>query len=192
MGEAVLIMFDDVVKSIESRKLKELSKWKKREDTLDTLQKEITQYLVKIMQQPIMPEESNEISALTRMTNNFERAGDQVENIAELIEELIEQNLYISEGGMQDFKKISAEVRKFIIFVVEAIIEEDSKIIQNALEIENRINDMREEMKSNHLMRLQSGACTVDPGLILVDMLSTFEKLGGFCFNIAQAVAGTK
>ncbi|MGD9158558.1 MAG: Na/Pi cotransporter family protein [Desulfobacteraceae bacterium] len=192
MGEAVLIMFDDVVKSIESRKLKELSKWKKREDTLDILQKEITQYLVKIMQQPIMPEESNEISALTRMTNNFERAGDEVENIAQLIEELIEQNLYISKGGMEDYKKISAEVRKFIIFVIEAIMEEDSSILERALEIENRIDDMREDMKSNHLMRLQSGACTVDPGLILVDMLSAFEKLGDFCFNIAQAVAGTK
>ena len=91
-----------------------------------------------------------------------------------------------------DFKKISAEVRKFLIFVMEAIMEEDINIIEKALEIETRINDMREEMKSNHLMRLQSGACTVDPGLILVDMLSTFEKLGGFCFNIAQAVAGTK
>lgn len=192
MGEAVLIMFDDVVKSIESRKIKELSKWKKREDTLDTLQKEITQYLVKIMQQPIMPEESAEISAFTRMTNNFERAGDEVENIAELIEELIEQNLYISEGGMRDYKTISTEVRNFLIFVVEAIIEEDRNIIEKALEIENRIDDMREEMKSNHLMRLQSGACTVDPGLILVDMLSAFEKLGDFCYNIAQAVAGTK
>ena len=70
--------------------------------------------------------------------------------------------------------------------------EEDSSILERALEIENRIDDMREDMKSNHLMRLQSGACTVDPGLILVDMLSAFEKLGDFCFNIAQAVAGTK
>ena len=144
------------------------------------------------MQKPIMPEESSEISALTRMTNNFERAGDEVENIARLIEELIDQNLYISEGGMQDYKIISAEVRKFIIFVIEAIMEEDSNIIEKALEIENTIDHMREEMKSNHLMRLQSGACTVDPGLILVDMLSAFEKLGDFCFNIAQAVAGTK
>jgi phosphate:Na+ symporter len=192
MGEAVLIMYDDVVKSIHSRKIKDLSKWRKREDTLDNLQKEITRYLVKIMQKPIMPEESKEISALTRMTNNFERAGDQIEDIAMLIEELIEQNLFISEGGMQDYKIIADEVRNFIIFVLEAIIEEDSDIMEKALEIENRIDQMREDMKSNHLMRLQSGICTVDPGLILVDMLSSFEKLGGFCFNIAQAVSGTK
>ena len=192
MGEAVQVMYDDVVKSVENRKLKELSKWRKREDTLDNLQKEITQYLVKIMQKPIMDEESKEISALTRMTNNFERAGDEVENIAELIEELIQQNLYISEGGMRDYKIISEEVRKFLTLVVEAIRNEDNSILKDALEIENRIDDMREEMKSNHLMRLQSGSCTVDPGLILVDMLSAFEKLGDFCYNIAQAVSWTK
>ncbi len=192
MGEAVQVMYDDVVNSVKSRKIKDLLKWKKREDTLDNLQREITQYLVKIMQKPIMDEESKEISALTRMTNNFERAGDEVENIAELIEELITQNLYISEGGMKDFEEISEEVRKFLILIVDAIREEDSSIFERALEIENRIDDMREEMKSNHLMRLQAGVCTVDPGLILVDMFSAFEKLGDFCYNIAQAVAGKK
>jgi phosphate:Na+ symporter len=192
MGEAVQVMYDDVIKSVKIRKIKELSKWRKREDTLDNLQKEITQYLVKIMQKPIMAEESSEISALTRMTNNFERAGDEVENIAELIEELIEQNLHISEGGLQDYDLISKEVRNFLTLVVDAIRIEDSTILDKAQEIENNIDRMREEMKSNHLMRLQSGACTVDPGLILVDMLTAFEKLGDFCFNIAQAVVGTK
>jgi phosphate:Na+ symporter len=192
MGEAVQIMYDVVIKSVKIRKIKELSKWRKREDTLDNLQKEITQYLVKIMQKPIMAEESSEISALTRMTNNFERAGDEVENIAELIEELIEQNLHISEGGLQDYDLISKEVRNFLTLVVDAIRIEDSTILDKAQEIENNIDRMREEMKSNHLMRLQSGACTVDPGLILVDMLTAFEKLGDFCFNIAQAVVGTK
>jgi len=33
---------------------------------------------------------------------------------------------------------------------------------------------------------------TVDPGLILVDMLTAFEKIGDFCYNITQAVAGIK
>ncbi len=192
MGEAVRIMYDDVINAIHNRKIKELSKWRKREDALDTLQREITQYLVKIMQKPIMPEESSEISALTRMANNFERSGDEVEAIAKLIEELIEQNLFLSDGGMKDYGTIAAEVRKFIDMVIDAIRNEDSSILVGAIEIENRIDRMREEMKSNHLMRLQSGMCTVDPGLILVDMLTAFEKLGDYCFNIAQAVAGTK
>jgi phosphate:Na+ symporter len=51
---------------------------------------------------------------------------------------------------------------------------------------------MREEMRGNYLIRLQSGVCEVEPGLILVDMLTAFEKMGDYCFNIAQAVAGVR
>ncbi|MBC8466617.1 MAG: hypothetical protein H8D55_02145 [Deltaproteobacteria bacterium] len=47
-------------------------------------------------------------------------------------------------------------------------------------------------MRGNYIMRLQSGVCTVDPGLILVDMLTAFEKIGDFCYNVSQAVAGLK
>jgi len=192
MGEAVKIMYDDVINSIKEKKLKELSKWRKREDNLDILQREITKFLVIVMQQRIMPEESKEIAALIRMINNLERTGDEVENIAELIEELIDQKLYFSEGGMRDYETIADEVRTFLWLVVEAIRLDDKEIMSQAEEIEEKINQMRDEMKGNHLMRLQSGACTVDPGLILVDMLTAFEKIGDMCYNIAQAVSGTK
>ncbi len=192
MGRAVQVMYDDVINAIEERKLKELSKWRKREDAIDILQREITQFLVKVMQKPIVPEESKEISSLMRMTNNLERTGDEIENIAELIEELIEQNLHFSGGGAQDYNSIAVEVRKFMDFVVEAIRLDDKGIMPRAQEMEERINQMRDDMKGNHIMRLQSGACTVDPGLILVDMLTAFEKIGDFCYNIAQAVTGIK
>ncbi len=54
------------------------------------------------------------------------------------------------------------------------------------------IDRMKEEMKERHMMRLKTGVCKVDPGLVMVDLFSTFEKLGDLCFNVAQAVAGRK
>ncbi len=47
-------------------------------------------------------------------------------------------------------------------------------------------------MKERHLMRLRDGICKVDPGLVMVDLISTFEKLGDLFFNVAQAVAGRR
>jgi phosphate:Na+ symporter len=41
-------------------------------------------------------------------------------------------------------------------------------------------------------MRLRDGTCTIDPGIIFTDMLSNFEKIGDYCFNIAQSLAGIK
>jgi phosphate:Na+ symporter len=51
---------------------------------------------------------------------------------------------------------------------------------------------MAEKMKENHLHRLQSGICAVDSGLIFVKILTAFERMGRFCYNISQAVAGVR
>jgi phosphate:Na+ symporter len=192
MGEAVRVMYDDVIKSFKERKLKELSKWRKREDDLDNLLREITQFLVHVVQERISPEESKEITSLMRMANNLERIGDAIENIAQLSEELIEEDMYFSEGALHDHELISNEVRKFLGVVIEGIRNEDRQIMLLGQKLEDNIDLMREEMKSNHIMRLQSTACAVDPGLVFVDTLTAFEKIGDFCYNIAQAVAGLK
>ena len=192
MGKAAQIMYYDVIHSLKERDLKELSKWRGREDALDNLQREITQFLVSVMQKPISPEESKEVASLIRMVNNVERFGDAIENIAELIEDLIEQDLYLSERAVTDYEKISDEVSKFLSLVINAMRHEDSEIMPNAQEIEDKINSMEQEMKEGHLVRLERGVCTVEPGLIFEDMLTAFEKMGDFCYNIAQAVAGLK
>lgn len=192
MGEAVQLMYDDVIPCLKERKLKELSRWRKREDALDVLQREITQFLVRVMQGSISEEESREVRSLIRMTNNLERIGDATENIAELIEDFIEQNLYMSEDALRDYEEISGEARNFLGLAVDGMRNEDKEIMQKAREIEDKINSMEEEMKGEHLMRLQSGVCTVDPGLIFVNILTAFGNMGGFCYNISQAVAGLK
>jgi phosphate:Na+ symporter len=192
MAEAVQLMYNDVIHSSQHRKLEDLSKWRKREDIIDSLQKEITLFLTNVMQKEVSPEESREIASLMRMANNLERAGDGVENIAELMEEMIEQDLHLSEGGNHDYELIAKRVGDFLNLIVAAISKEDKDIMLHAQTLEDDIDRMREEMRSNYIMRLQSGLCTVDPGLILVDMLTSFEKIGDFCYNIAQAVAGLK
>jgi len=192
MGEAVRVMYDDVIRCLKQRELGELSKWKKREDAVDILQREITQFLVNVVQRPITPEEAKEVASLMRMTNNLERVGDCIENIAELIEEMVQQDLHLAEGGLHDYEVISGQGRKFLWLVTDSIKTEYEEIMPEAQELVNDINRMREEMRGNYIMRLQSGACTVDPGLILIDLQTAFEKIGGFCYNIAQAVAGIK
>jgi phosphate:Na+ symporter len=192
MGEAVQLMYNDVIHSLKDGKLEDLSKWRQREDIIDSLQKEITQFLISVMQKQVSPEESKEIASLMRMANNLERAGDGIENIAELIEELNEQNLQLSEGGLHDYEIIADKVQQFIDLVVSGIKKGNEDIMGPAQKLEDSIDRMREEMRSNYIMRLQGGLCTVDPGLILVDMLTSFEKIGDFCYNIAQAVAGLK
>ncbi|MBC8420326.1 MAG: Na/Pi cotransporter family protein [Desulfobacterales bacterium] len=192
MGEAVQLMYYEVIQSLEERDTKKLSKWGKREDALDILQREITLFLVRVMQGRISPEESKEVRSLIRMTNNLERIGDATGDIAKLIDELIEQNLYLSDDAIRDYQELSHETLKFLTLVVNAMKHGDEEIMATSRKIEGNIMRMAEKMKESHLYRLQSGVCTVDSGLIFVKILTAFERMGKFCYNISQAVTGVR
>ncbi len=192
MGDAVQIMYRDVTQSIRERRFKDLEKWRKSEDAIDVLQREIIQFLVHVMQTPISSEESREVSSLMRITNNLERIGDAVENLALTGENLIDQGVHFSEGAEHDCGRISSEVSKFLGLVVEMIEMDSENLMPVAEELETSIDNLREAMKNNHIARLQKALCDVDSGLIFLDILSTFEKIGDYCYNIAQSLSGVK
>jgi len=192
MGEEAQIMFDEVIGALKIRNAKNLAKWREREDVLDNLQKEITDFLVKVMQQNIVVEESKEITSLLRMTNNIERVGDELEDIAAALENMIEEKLYFSEYAIADYVTITSEAREFLQLVLNGIKNENKEIMSEAVRLVNNINRMTEDMKMGHHDRLFEGTCEIDRGMIFTEILDAFEKMGAFCYNLAQAVAGVK
>jgi phosphate:Na+ symporter len=192
MGHVAEKMYDEVTEVLFTRKMESLSRWRDREDALDRLQREVTEYLVQVQQGTITGAQSREIASLMRMVNNYERVGDAVENLAELIEEMIENKLRLAEAGMNDYREIRDKVAIFLDLVTRAAAEHDREVMDVARGLEDSVDQMREEMRDAYLSRLRAGVCTVDPGLIFVDMLTNFEKIGDYCFNIAQAVAGLR
>ncbi|MFB0520025.1 MAG: Na/Pi cotransporter family protein [Desulfatiglandales bacterium] len=192
MGEVAQTMFDEVISSLKIRNSKKLTIWRDREDVLDNLQREIIDFLVNVMQQNIIVEESKEITSLMRMSNNIERIGDAMEDIAEAIETVIADKFYFSEQAIEDYEVLSSEARKFLALVIQGIKEENGKIMPKAVKAVNSINRMTEEMRSRHHNRLVEGTCEIERGMIFIDILNDFEKMGGFCYNVAQAVAGVK
>jgi phosphate:Na+ symporter len=192
MAQEAQTMFDEVIRGLKIRDSKKLAKLKDREDVLDNLQKEIIDFLVKVMQQNIIIEESKEITTLMRMTNNIERIGDEIEDIAEALEQMIEDKLYFSEMAIQDFMTISSESKKFFKLVFEGIQKENKQIMQEAVKLVNSVNKMTEEMRLSHHDRLIEGVCEIDRGMLFIDILNAFEKMGGCCYNVAQAIAGVR
>ncbi|MBW2603437.1 MAG: Na/Pi cotransporter family protein [Deltaproteobacteria bacterium] len=192
MSETATRTLKDTVRRIEDRDYKKLSKWKCIENHLDDMQKEITSYLTRIFQSDVSESEAKEISSLMRMTNNIERIGDSVENIAQLTEKIIEDDLQFTPVARADLKRISEKTIAFINLVTLGIHQPFENFMGQAEEMENIIDLMREEMKQDHISRLCNGDCILDPGMVFIDLLSNFEKIGDYCFNIAEAVAGIR
>jgi phosphate:Na+ symporter len=192
MAQTAGYTFRKTVKRLGDRDYKKLAKWRQVENHLDDMQREIMAYLTRIYQSDVSESEAKEISSLMRMTNNIERIGDSVENIAQAIEDMIESNLTFTEDALNDLKQLVDKVGEFMNLVTSAMRERPSNFMTLADSLENTIDAMREKYRDDHIQRLRACECGLDQGLIYVNLLSNLEKIGDYCFNVAEAVAGKK
>ena len=44
---------------------------------------------------------------------------------------------------------------------------------------------LKEQLRTNHILRLQQGNCGIDAGFIWSDLLTNLERVGDHCSNIA-------
>lgn len=100
--------------------------------------------------------------------------------------------LEFSDYAQTDLQKISGQVKDFIDLIAAGIQTSARDIMAKADEIENTIDSMREQMRQGHVDRIRSGKCGLDQGLVFINLLTNFEKIGDYCYNIAEAVAGVK
>lgn len=158
------------------------------EDHLDDFQRVIIKYLTTIAQGEVNEPVAKEISEMMRITNNIERLGDSMENVSKILERIYENKIEFSKEAKQDLMDISGEVDAFLGLVINEMHETTKGFYQIALGKEDLIDQMRENMRYHHIERLRDGKCSVDMGLFYIALVSNYEKMGDYCFNIATGV----
>ncbi len=160
-----------------------------RENTIDMLEKDISVYLVKVSQDSISQDQSYEISMLLHAVNDCERIGDHCENLLKLIRRKYDGKLEFSDRAVEEIIDISSKVRELLKLIFDSMMKANTGIMPTANVLENRINELRKELRTTHIGRLSDGACDVPSGLVFIDMLTSFEKIGDHAFNIAEGIA---
>ena len=165
-----------------------MDKVAKQEDGIDTLQIEITSYLVSISERNLIPPESEEIPVLLHSVNDIERIGDHAENLVELARRKMEDKLPFSEAGIEDIRKLCSDVNEMMDCVIGAIKGMDKTDAKRALKLEDKINESQLLLRDRHIQRLSDHKCTVLSGVIFLEFISNLEKIGDHLTNIAEAV----
>ena len=158
------------------------------EEHIDEMQKVIIKYLTSIYQGGVNESEANEISEMMRITNNIERIGDSMENVSKILERIYENNYVISTDASDNLVTISTEVDNFFNFVINEMGERSGGFMERAKAQEDLIDSLREKMRKDHIDRLRTDSCSVDVGVLFIALLSNFEKMGDYCFNIAIGI----
>lgn len=158
------------------------------EQHLDDSQKVIIKYLTTVYQGEVNEPEANEISELMRITNNIERIGDSMESVSKLLERIYDNKFEFSEKAKEDLVAMSEQVDQFMSLIVAELHEKTEGFYPKALAFEDLIDQMRENMRHQHIERLRAGDCSVDVGVFFIALVSHYEKMGDYCYNIATGV----
>ena len=72
-------------------------------------------------------------------------------------------------------------------------LEKDSESTARRIEpLEQVIDDMVRMLKNNHSGRLRKGQCSIDAGLVFMDLLTHLERTADQCSNIAMQMMGKR
>lgn len=195
MSELVLEMFDmvmDVFRNPSDRLGAAVEEVGRMENAVDRLEKDISDFLVRVSQQKLSQEQSHSISAMLHMVNELERMGDHCESLLRYTRRKNDGGLEFSDQAMGQIDEIAGKVREFLVLLRDNIMAERPEVLPLAQVLEDRIDELRRDLKKGHIQRLNQGLCDVPSGLIFIDMLTSFEKIGDHAFNVAEGIAGAR
>jgi len=181
-------MIDSAIEGFMENDIKVLAKVAQGEEAVDSLRMAVTNYLVELMQRELSEEESKKIPSLLHMINDVERIGDHAENLKDLAERKIEEKLPFSNMAISEIHQMQAEIDQMVEEAISALKTNEVKEAQKVIEREAQINLLRDELNRNHVKRLENGTCQVLSGIVFLEMVSNFEKIGDHLTNIGQAV----
>ena len=163
-------------------------KIQRREDKVDRYEDKLGTYLVKITQQELTSGQNKEVSKLLHTISDFERISDHAVNISQAAAELFNGKLKFSDCAVEDVELMSLIMKEIVGNVIDAFEQNKVEYAYKTEPLEELVDIYCDEMKMNHVKRVQKGECTLHQGFIFNDLLTDFERIADHCSNVAVAI----
>ena len=163
-------------------------KIQRREDKVDRYEDKLGTYLVKITQKELTSGQNKEVSKLLHTISDFERISDHAVNISQAAAELFNEKLRFSDCAVEDVELMSLIMKEIVGNVIDAFEQNKVEYAYKTEPLEELVDIYCDEMKMNHVKRVQKGECTLHQGFIFNDLLTDFERIADHCSNVAVAI----
>ena len=156
------------------------------EKVIDTLNKDISQYISKILVSSNSDANVTSFEQYFVITGNAERIGDHAMNIGEYLHTIKKKNIEFSDSA----KKEIAAMRDITQKAIDKVLQKDEDVtvwLSSIAAMEQQIDDMTKNYREHHLQRMREGRCTEEACILYSELLTDFERIGDHVLNIAQA-----
>lgn len=168
------------------------SEVKVNEDKLDLYEDKLGTTLVQLSSKALSDPDSRKVSKQLHTIGDFERIGDHAVNLWKAAEEIHEKGIRFSPQAEDEIHTLTSALKEILDITTKAFSLDDLRIAKQVEPLEQVIDCLIADIKSNHIARLQSGHCTIEMGFVLSDILTNCERVSDHCSNIAVAQIETE
>ena len=173
---------------------KAYSRVEKYENISDRMEIEIANYLTAVSEGRLSSESKEEIRIMLRAVSEIESIADSCNNLARSIKRRNEFKSEFTEEQNKHldhmFELVSEALNRMnLILHKPELIHDD---INPSYNIENEINNYRNQLKSRNIEDINNKLYQYQDGVYYMDMVSESEKLGDYVLNVVQAVIEKK
>lgn len=189
MGKLAELHMETVIEAVRTGSQKRVEKAFKIENTMNEYEKQMAEYLAEVTKGSLTDHQRLVINNLLYTVSDIERISDHCDNIAELAGNMIEEGLSFSMDAMQGFNEITGLALDSVKAAVLARETEKMAYVQQVIQIEDEIDDLEEDLRTDHINRLARNECSAAKGVFFLDILSNVERIADHANNIVGYVA---
>ena len=179
--------FETSAHALINRSDKDLDKVIENEEIINYLNHHITSYLVKLNALDITDSDSDYIARVFHAINDIERVGDHAINLAEAAQHNIGEGLKFSDSAREELNQLCGSVvtlleRSMAAFDNQSLSDDEAKKLSD---LEEHIDDLTLECQDSHIFRLNRKECNTEAGMLYLNTITDFERVGDHAINIA-------
>ncbi len=159
----------------------------RNEDRLDLYEDQLGTLLVRLSGKGLSDEDSRNISKQLHTIGDFERIGDHAVNLLKTAQEIDQKGIRFSGAASEELAVLLDALKEILSLTTRAFAQGDLAMASRVEPLEQVIDGLVTDIKSNHIARLQKGHCTIEMGFVLSDLLTNCERVSDHCSNIAVA-----
>lgn len=162
----------------------------KMEERLDFVTDSADNYLIELSANIETESDNRQRNMLMQCIRDIERIGDYATNFDEMAKKMHDCEFTFSESARKELEILGDAVQEILRLMVESLENDNDYIARRIEPLEEVIDDMVLLLKNRHTDRLCQGICSINSGLIFMDMLTYFERTADQCSSVAMLVLG--
>lgn len=154
---------------------------------VNSIGKELTNYLILISSKDIDIASETTISSLHDIISDIDRISELADNVIKYTDREIKENLIFSDKVKQELKEMYSLIHNMHVLTKTYILERKKNMLKAIDEIEDNIDDMRKLLVREHIERLNKGECRPESSSVFINLANNLERVGDHISYIAHA-----